>query len=93
MLGHDRHDVGVDREEATVDGHRAALALERLDGHLTLDEDAEQGVWPGRMPSSPEMDRARTNLASPSQTLRSAATISTLSELTFPPDRGGVLAV
>src|SRR5829696_2569525 len=49
------------------------------------------GVCPGRMPSSPEMDRARTNLASPSQTFRSAATISTLSELTFPPDRGGVL--
>src|SRR5262245_34019561 len=50
------------------------------------------GAWPGRMPSSPEMERARTNFASPSQTLRSAATISTLSELTFPPDRGGVRA-
>ena len=42
VLGNDGHHVRVDREDPTVDGHGAALALERLDGHLTLDEDAEQ---------------------------------------------------
>src|SRR5262245_19457308 len=42
VLGDDGHDIGVDGEEPTVDHDRVAAALERLDGHLTLDEDAEQ---------------------------------------------------
>src|SRR5690242_13251024 len=40
------------------------------------------GVWPGRMPSSPSTVRACTMSASPSQTLRSAATSSTCRVLT-----------
>ena len=80
LLGEDAHPVVGHRQEPAVDDRDDRVAGLLADAATApFTSVPSSGAWCGRMPTSPSVVRARTMVASPVHTVRSAATSSTLS--------------